>query len=318
MRIKKILRTYFVFSRKERNAAVLLSLLLAFLLFIPVLQRRYFIQDVPVNYDSLSLVFALQKNTLLTDSTENYFTDEHRYFSASSEKEKRQQQEFQNAIKIIPPDKKFSADTINAAQWIAWGISPAVSARIENYLQKGGRIDSGDDLKKIYGITETEIGTLEPWLQPSAKVKNDPFINDKKGVVDFHPASIIDINVVDEKYLTESGIPISAARKIISARDELGGFCSLQQLNKIYGVDSVLLAELRTYVTINEKVIKKINLNTASFEQLAKHTYISDALAHAIIDYRNATGRFASVSEILNVPGMYDRLFEKLKPYLTI
>ena len=40
--------------------------------------------------------------------------------------------------------------------------------------------------------------------------------------------------------------------------------------------------------------------------------------AQAIIDYRNSSGSFKSIEEILNVSGIGDAVFEKIKDYITV
>lgn len=62
----------------------------------------------------------------------------------------------------------------------------------------------------------------------------------------------------------------------------------------------------------------KININTASKDQLTSLTGIGDAKANAIIDYRNKNGNFKAIEEIKNVSGISDSLYEKIKDNITI
>ena len=65
--------------------------------------------------------------------------------------------------------------------------------------------------------------------------------------------------------------------------------------------------------TIPPDSVGKININTASKEELETLTGIGPTKADAIIEYRNAYGGFVSVGEITSVKGIGDGTFEKIK-----
>ena len=61
----------------------------------------------------------------------------------------------------------------------------------------------------------------------------------------------------------------------------------------------------------------KINLNTATVEQLISLPGIGEKKAEAIIKYRNEHGRFSSTEQLLDVSGIGDATYEKLKDLVT-
>jgi competence protein ComEA len=61
----------------------------------------------------------------------------------------------------------------------------------------------------------------------------------------------------------------------------------------------------------------KININTASVEELDKLPGIGPAIATAIIDYRTKNGPFKRIEDINAVKGIGDALFEKIKNQIT-
>lgn len=57
----------------------------------------------------------------------------------------------------------------------------------------------------------------------------------------------------------------------------------------------------------------RVNINTADTEELCSLTGVGETRAQAIIDYREKNGSFRSVEGIMEVPGIKEGLFEKIK-----
>lgn len=68
----------------------------------------------------------------------------------------------------------------------------------------------------------------------------------------------------------------------------------------------------------SENLSEKININMASSKELERLTGIGPATASKIINFRQENGFFASIEEIMKVPGIGQKTFEKIKNQITV
>jgi competence protein ComEA len=62
----------------------------------------------------------------------------------------------------------------------------------------------------------------------------------------------------------------------------------------------------------------KVNINTADVALLDTLPNIGESRAQAIIDYREAYGPFTSIEQIMEVPGIAEKMFEDLRDLITV
>lgn len=67
-----------------------------------------------------------------------------------------------------------------------------------------------------------------------------------------------------------------------------------------------------------DKIQARVNINTAGKEELMTLRGIGQARAEDIISYRQQRGGFGSIEDIMEVPGIKDAAFQKIKDHITV
>lgn len=68
----------------------------------------------------------------------------------------------------------------------------------------------------------------------------------------------------------------------------------------------------------SDPVSEKININTASKEMLMRLRGIGESRAEDIIRYREQHGKFHAIEDIMNIPGIKNAAFEKIKDDISV
>jgi DNA uptake protein ComE-like DNA-binding protein len=294
MKIQKIVRNFFGFSRTETNGFLVLIPLMIFVIFSEPIYRNWQarnpvgLKDETHKLDSLVQLMAFTK----TEVERN----------------------------VSPILFSFDPNKATQAELLSLGFSKTMAKRIENYRSKGGQFRTKKDLLKLYGMDSSLYAQLYPYvLLPESLVKPQLFVTEKKTIAKTEKVKS-NLNEADTSALKKVfGIGEKLSLRIVNYRNSLGGFMQSSQLREVYGLDSVVVDRILQSFFIPEEVVPiKININTASEEVLAKHPYIKYKMAKAIIAYRYQHKTFASLDELLNIKIIDQQAYHKMKPYLSV
>jgi competence protein ComEA len=154
-------------------------------------------------------------------------------------------------------------------------------------------------------------------LEPFIEIKHEEQAVTKETSV--IPALLVELNTASEEELIKiKGIGEYLAAQIIKYRNRLGGFNSKEQLLEVPKIDSTRYAEISPFIEVNTKAVRKININTASFEQLKQHPYIGYNIALSLINYRTKHGLFNSLEDMKKSALITNQNFPKISYYLCI
>ena len=129
----------------------------------------------------------------------------------------------------------------------------------------------------------------------------------------------MDVNKNDTAaFIALPGIGVKLSQRIVNFRERLGGFYKIDQIGETFGLADSIFQKIKPYLKLDNTPLRKIDINTASLEQLKAHPYLRYALGNAIIQYRSQHGNFTSVTDIKKIMLITDDVFNKVAPYLVI
>lgn len=220
----------------------------------------------------------------------------------------------------------FDPNTATEGDFLRLGLKKWTIKSILNYRAKGGKFKSAADFRKIYNLDEEDYLRLEPYITIGAVAAVEPprpatysggnggerpkFV--AKGLLDINRASM-------EDWQRLPGIGEKRARQIVNFRESLGGFLRVEQVGEMYGLPDSVFQRIRPMLELGNAEVRKINLNSASTEDLDVHPYISAKQAKLIVTYRNQHGAFGSVDDLTKITVFADgKWLEKVRPYLDV
>ena len=137
---------------------------------------------------------------------------------------------------------------------------------------------------------------------------------DKKLEYELVKLNINQCDTFDIKGIPQFGS--ARAAKLVEYRDQMGGFHSLKQIQEVFILQSIELEFLEQYFFVNPKEIKKIKINSISYEDLKKHPYFDAYLSKQVLKYREKSGPIRNIEEFQKATNAYGTLVEKVKEYL--
>lgn len=130
------------------------------------------------------------------------------------------------------------------------------------------------------------------------------------------------------------GIGETKSAAIVKYREEHGAFADAAELMNVNGIGERIFEQIRDKITTGTETsasskssceepsavpnISPTNINTATAEDLQALPGIGEAKSAAIIAYRMDHGAFADITELINVNGIGEAIFERLRDKITV
>lgn len=287
-------REFFYYSKSERRAVYVLSLLIV-VFAIGSLVLPYYVKDA----EEVSITEKEEKESFLVRV----------YERKQSHTDYAQSQKRKVALAEFDPNTADSIDFLNL------GLTPFVAHNILKYRSKGGRFRTPESFSRIYGITKRQFVTLKPYIRipdfpvrkfeetyDSARVTE--VIDNFPKIIKYPEGTLVNVAVVDTAELKKiPGIGSGIAKAIVNYRDKLGGFYTLEQLQEV----EYVTPEMMKWFSLEETPIKKMNINKVGIDKLRAHPYLNFYQAKVIVEYRKKRGEIKSLSQL----SLYEEFTEK-------
>jgi competence ComEA-like helix-hairpin-helix protein len=303
------MKSHLTFSKKQRYGIFLL------LLIIIILQGVYFFVDF---------------------TSDDYLKDHKELVEFQSEIDSLRLVEIENRKPKIYP---FNPNFITDYKGYTLGMTSEEIDRLLMFRSQDKWVNSAKEFQQVTKVSDSFLETIASYFKfpewvsnpkPDGASKNYPVDNFseqaswRKGKTFLNAPKTYeqkqDLNSASASQLQKVfGIGEAFSKRIVAYRDKYGGFIADVQLQEVYGLSTEVIERITEQFTVKTpRQIEKINLNTATIEQLVTIQYIDYEIAHHIIEQRTLREGYKSFDELMKVKSFPINKIDIIKLYLKL
>lgn len=234
----------------------------------------------------------------------------------------------------------FDPNTSTLAELRKLGIPTNVAYTIINFRKSGFEFRTKNDFSRVYGIDTSLFSRLSPYISLPDNLTAQPskYKEDMRESWQM-PLASIDLNSATiEEFKKIKGIGNFYSSLIVEQRFRIGGFDSLEQLDKIEMIPDSIWPKIKPYLSIDSQFepsdtemaqyaklekrqeieLASIEINSASKEEIQTIRGIGDFYSSMIVKYRDRSGGFHSLDQLNEIEIIPDSTMTKAKQYLKI
>ncbi len=290
----EFLKTYFRFTRKERNGILILIILniISWSIFI-------FFNDI------FSSNYRIELNQFEQSLKSFYKVKDSTTHILHPVKEIIQRQKDTCIVNINHPKYEHL---------LCIGVSEKLARTWINYILKGGKFRSIEDVKKLWGMNDSIFYNIEPYLTYNNKNKTNMPQQNTKPIP--KKIEMLELNSADTNQLKSlPGIGSSFASRIVKYRQRLGGYVAKEQLKEIFGLNEELFDKISPYLYVDIFDVKKLNINTDDYFTLVQHPYLNKEIVKQILQLRKKQG-ILNKDDLLNNGILMKEEWDRIKWYI--
>lgn len=228
--------------------------------------------------------------------------------------------EFENRKPKLFP---FNPNFITDYKGYTLGMETAEIDRLHKYRKQGKWINSVKQFQQVTKVSDSLLVRISPhfkfpeWVTGSKPKSNLKYTHgdiskDKEQKIDLNVATITQLQKV-------YGIGEKLSQRIVNYRDRHKGLISLVELSDVYGVSPEVIANVKKrFKVVASRIVEKVNLNTATIEELVTIKHIDYEIAFNIIEQRTLREGYESLEELTKVKEFPIKKIEIIRLYLTL
>ena len=254
----------------------------------------------------------------VNDSTKSQFAD---YQEKQDSVRKAQWRKQRDTIAIRM--EVFDPNTADSSTLVHLGFKPWQAKNMVKYRAAGGKYRKPEDLKKLYGITDSMYQALTPYIYIAREEVDSVAVDslrkdslprweeeNKDTILNLRTADTVELKMIH-------GIGSYRARQIVRYREQLGGFVSVEQVLEAKGMENVDADSLLAHFWIDSVKIEAMNVNSVGVQRLSRHPYLRFEQAQAIYELRRKKIRLDSIQQLQQIECISAETLEKIAPYLN-
>lgn len=254
----------------------------------------------------------------VNDSTKSQFAD---YQEKQDSIRKAQWRRQRDTIAIRM--EVFDPNTADSSTLVHLGFKPWQAKNMVKYRAAGGRYRKPEDLKKLYGMTDSMFQALTPYIYIAREEVDSVAVDslrkdslprweeeNKDTILNLRTADTVELKMIH-------GIGSYRARQIVRYREQLGGFVSVEQVLEAKGMENVDADSLLAHFWIDSVKIEAMNVNSVGVQRLSRHPYLRFEQAQAIYELRRKKIRLDSIQQLQQIECISAETLEKIAPYLN-
>ncbi|RIA10401.1 competence ComEA-like helix-hairpin-helix protein [Flavobacteriaceae bacterium MAR_2010_72] len=270
----------------------------------------------------LLLIIAFQCIYFFVDFTEgNIYLDEDEISKFEREIDSLRLVEHQKNKPIIYP---FNPNYITDYKGYTLGMSNEEIDRLLSFRAQDKWVNSAQEFQNVTKVSDSFLAIISPYFQFPEWITNPKSGTSNYKIKNFESKTFAqkqDLNSATAEQLQKiNGIGEALSDRIIKYRNKFnGGFIADIQLQDVYGLSPEVIERILNEFTVKTpRAIEKLNLNTATANQLVTIQYIDYEIAHHIIERRTLIEGYKSLDDLLKVKNFPVNKIEIIKLYLTL
>lgn len=217
----------------------------------------------------------------------------------------------------------FDPNTADSSTLVHLGFKPWQAKNMVKYRAAGGKYRKPEDLKKLYGMTDSMYQALTPYIYIAREEVDSVAVDslrkdslprweeeNKDTILNLRTADTVELKMIH-------GIGSYRARQIVRYREQLGGFVSVEQVLEAKGMENVDADSLLAHFWIDSVKIEAMNVNSVGVQRLSRHPYLRFEQAQAIYELRRKKIRLDSIQQLQQIECISAETLEKIAPYLN-